>query len=343
MWVLVTIALFALLLAAYGWWWRVVADGIRQNALAFQTEQTSLGRELTWSAFTVKGFPYRVETTISAPRFTAPDRGTEWRGERVVVNVQPLALNRAVFSLDGLQHFFYGKEGRWFQTEGRADKAQVTIATDRGVQNIGVDVEGLTGKATIDSDDFNVIVEDAKVNLDLSEANERELMARVELVLELENAAVQGRIDLPLGPTVSLFAIDAGLKFPTNIADASAATLLAAWRTTETPVDLRRFELNWGGIKVLVSGEFKLDAQSLPEGHFQVKLGNHPRILELLEAYGWITKETHSVAKPVLDLLAFASGDPERQISFPLRITKGDVYLGLVPVAKLQPPAPPAQ
>jgi len=341
--VLVPVALFALLLAAYGWWWRVVADGVRQNATALQAEQTVLGRELIWDAFTVEGFPYRVETIISSPRFTAPDRGTEWRGERVVVHVQPLALNRAVFSLEGLQHFFYGKEGRWFQTDGRADKALVTISNGRGSQDIGIEIERLTGKATIDSSDFNVIVEEANADVALSEASEREPLPRADVVLRLKNAAVQGKIDLPLGRSIGLFEVDAGLKLSAEVPEPTAATLFAAWRSSDTPIDLRHFELDWGGIHVSASGEFKLDAQSLPEGHFQLKLGNHPRILELLEAYGWIAKETRAVAKPVLDVLAFASGDPERRISFPLRIEKGEAYIGPVRVATLQPPASDAQ
>jgi hypothetical protein len=336
--VILPIALVALALAGYAWWWQFLADGVRQNATALQIEQSSLGRQLVWEAFTIEGFPYRVETTIAAPRFTAPDRGTEWSGERVVVHVQPLALNRAVISLEGLQHFFHGSEGRWIQTDGRADKALVTIASVGDAKHIGVEIARLTGKVTIDSRDFNLIVEAADAALSMNEASAREPLPRVELAMRLKNVAVQGPIDLPLGSTINLFEVDAGLKLPTDVPEPSAITLFAAWRNSDTQVDLRRFELDWGGVQVSASGRFKLDVRSLPEGRFLLKLGNHPRILELLRRYGWITAETHAVAKPVLDVLAFASGDPQRRITVPLKIERGEVYLGPARVATLVPP-----
>ena len=337
--VVLPIALVALALAGCGWWWRAVADGVRQRVAAFQTEQAALGRQLVWDSFAVDGFPYRVETTVTAARFTAPDRGTQWTGERVVVSVQPLALNRAVISLEGLQHFFHGSEGRWIQTDGRADKALVTISSAGGTQSIGVEIARLTGKATIDSSDFNLIVEAGDAAINVSEASAGEPLSRVDLLVRLKNVAVQGKIDLPLGRTIALFEIDVGLKLPTGVPEPSALALFAAWRMSATQVDLRRLELDWGGIQVSVSGTFTLDAQSLPEGRFQLRLGNHQRILELLETYGWIGKDTRAVARPVLDLLAFGSGDPERRVSVPLRIEKGAIYLGPVRIGTLAPPA----
>lgn len=337
--VVLPIALVALLIAGYGWWWRVVADGVRQNVAAFQTEQAALGRQLVWDSFAVEGFPYRIETTVTAPRYTAPDHGTQWTGERVVVHVQPLALNRAVVSLEGLQHFFYGSDGRWIQTDGRADKALVTIASADGSLSVGIDVVRLTGKATIDSSDYNLIVEAGDAAVKWSEGDAGEALSRVDFLVRLKNVALQGKIDLPLGRNIGLFEIDAGLKLPTDVSEPSALAMFAAWRISGTPIDLRRLELDWGGVRVSASGTFTLDAQSLPEGRFQLKLGNHPRILELLRTYGWITAETHAMAKPVLDVLAFASGDPERRISVPLRIERGVVYLGPARVATLLPAA----
>jgi hypothetical protein len=337
--VVLPIALVALVLAGYGWWWRIVADGVRQRVTAFQTEQAMLGRQVVWDSFAVSGFPYRVETAVTAPRYSAPDRGLEWTGERVVVNVQPLVLNRAVISLEGLQHFFYGNEGRWIQTDGRADTALVTVGKTSGAQSIGVEIARLTGKATIDSSDYNLIVEAGDAAMTVGDATAREPLPRVDVQLRLKNVAVQGKIDLPLGRNIGLFELDARLKLPADMAEPSAAALFAAWQKSGTPVDLRHLELDWGGVRVSVSGTFTLDAQSLPEGRFQLKLGNHPRILELLETYGWISKDTRAVARPVLDLLAFGSGDPERRVSVPLRIEKGAIYLGPARIGTLAVPA----
>lgn len=335
--IFIPIALIALAIAGYGWWWRIVADEVRSNTVAFQAAQRDLGRELTWDTLKIEGFPYRVESTLSTLHFTAPDRGAAYNGERIVVHVQPLALNRVGVSLEGEQHFFYTKE-RWIETNARADKALVSLIGGNAEQRVEFDIERLTGKAKIDATDFNFIVEAAQGGFNVAEPDSQGL-PRVELVARLVNIALQGDLELPLGPSIALIEIDAAAKFPADLTQASAATLLAEWRRMGTPIELRKFELEWGGISIAATGEFKIDANTQPAGSFRLKLGNHPRILELLEAQGWITRETHLAAKPVLDVLAFISGDAKRRISVPLKIQNGEIFLGPARVATLNPPA----
>jgi hypothetical protein len=75
----------------------------------------------------------------------------------------------------------------------------------------------------------------------------------------------------------------------------------------------------------------------MPEGRLSLTLGNHPRILELMRDAGWIRPETETIARKVLDVLAFMSGDDKRRVTVPLKIDKGDVYLGPARVATLTP------
>jgi len=339
----VPIVLIALALAGYGWWWRFVADTVRDNVSAFQTAQRDLGRDVSWDAFSVDGFPYRIEATLTTPRLTAPDRGAAYDGERVVVDVHPLRLGHIGLSLEGQQHFFYAKEGRWIETYLRADKAFVELTGARASQAAGLEVKRLTGKAKVDDKDLNVIVEEMSGGLNVTDASEGEPLPRVEFTARLKNVALQGNLDLPLGPLIAWIDLDAGVKFPADVPEASNTTLFAEWRRTGTPVEIRRFELEWGGISVAASGTFKLDAQSLPEGRFRLKLGNHARILELLAEQGYISKETQALAKKALDVLAFMSGDEKRRVTVPLRIEKGEVYLGPARVATLTPPTAQAQ
>ena len=137
-----------------------VADGVREQACSCQDAAASFGRECM-------GIVRRRRLSLSRRgdaqplHFTAPDRGRAWNGERVVVHVPPLALGASRYSFEGLQHFFHGSEGRWIQTDGRADKALVTIAAGDGRELVGLEIERLTGKAKIDARDFNLIVEAA--------------------------------------------------------------------------------------------------------------------------------------------------------------------------------------
>lgn len=336
---LVPVAALALLMAGYVWWWRLVADRVRTGIVDVQTVQRTLGRNLEWQSLAVTGFPYLVKATLTKARLLAPDTGAAWDGERVVAQIQPLSLNSVMFSLEGEQHVFYVGEGRWIESDARADKALFTASSHGDAQRIEAVIERLTGKGKLDDADFNFIVENAHTRLTLSAASEKESLPRLEVVASINNVALQGNVDLALGPAIEKIDIDVGVRLPAKLPVASIEAVAAAWRLTDTPFEIRHFELEWGGISVAASGEIKLDARNLPEGRLRLTIGNHPRILELLEANGWISHETRAAAKPVLDVLAFVSGDPKRKVTVPLRFEKGDVYLGIARVLKMQPPA----
>lgn len=336
------IAFIAVAAAGYGSWWRLVAEEVRANAIAFQAEQRQLGRELTWDGIRTEGFPYRVETTLSTLHFMAPDRGAAYDGDRVVVHVEPLALHRVAVSLEGQQHFFYAKE-RWIETNVRADRAILSLSERSGDQHVALDVERLTGAAKVDATDFKFIVEKANGGVSVRSDDKGGSWRRVELAARLENIALLGDFELPLGPSIGLLEIDAGGRLPSQALDASASALLAAWRREGTPIELKRFELEWGGVSVGATGAFTLDANGLPEGSLRLKLGNHPRILELLETLGWITHETRVAAKPLLDVFAFVGKDAQRRITVPLSIRNGEIYLGPARVGTFNPPTASAQ
>ncbi len=129
-WIFLPVTVLALALAGYGWWWQVVADNMRSSVALFQSEQTSLGREVKWDSFDVQGFPYRVMGTLSAMHLTVPERGAFYDGERIVVHLEPFALNRMALSLEGQQRIFYTHE-QWIEATARADKSLVTLSGER--------------------------------------------------------------------------------------------------------------------------------------------------------------------------------------------------------------------
>ena len=336
------VTVLALALAGYGWWWQIVADNMRSSVALFQSEQTALGREVKWDSFDVQGFPYRVLGTLSAMHMTLPERGAFYDGERIVVHLEPFALNRIALSLEGQQRIFYTHE-QWIEATARADKSLVTLTGERDAHRVELDIERLTGKAKLDEKDFNFIVEAARGGLTVSDVTENQPLLRVDLKARFKNVALQGNLELPLGSSIEWLDMDIGAKLPTNLAETPTASLFAAWQQTGTPLEIRRFELEWGGISIAASGDIKMDAQSLPEGRLMLTLGNHPRILELMRGYGWIDAKTETLAGKVLDVLAFMSGDAKRRVSVPLRFDKGVVYLGPARIAKMTPEPASAQ
>jgi len=339
---LLPVAIIALGLAAYGWWWRVLADRVHETVTQIQNDQKLLGRNLEWSAFEIGGFPYLVDASLSKARLLAPDLGSVWDGERVVVRLRPLSLNSIKVSLEGQQHFFHVSNGRWIETDARADKALLTARSKDSSQSLSAEFERLTGKGKIDASDFHFILERGSAGVSLSAPDAQSTLPRLDVVVHIKNLGLQGHVELPLGSSIESLDIDLGLKLPEKLPTASVEALLSAWRATNTPVEVRQFSFEWGGVFLSAVGEIKMDARDLPEGHLRLTLGNHARILELMETYGVITKETHATAKPVLDVLAFVSGDPKRKISVPLRFMKGEVFLGPARIMTMQVQAKPS-
>lgn len=340
--ILLPVALIAVALAGYGWWWRILSERVQDTVMQIQAEQKQLGRSFGWSGFTIAGFPYEVEATLKQAQLLAPDVGTVWDGERVVVRLRPLSLETIKVSLEGEQHLLHVANGRWISADGRADRAILTGRSQDGVQSVTATLEQLTGKARIDAADVNFILEQGSGGLTLTAPAAPGDLPRLDIALQARNLGLQGAVDLPLGPSIESLECDIGLSLPARLPVATLEAMFAGWRGTGTKLAVRRFSLDWGGVFLAATGDIGLDAQNTPEGYLTLTIGNHSRLLEVLEQQGLITPDTRGRAKPVLDVLAFVSGDPKRKISVPLRLAGGGVFLGPVRVATLAPaPLPP--
>ncbi len=335
-WVFVPIALIALLLAGYTWWWQQVADGVRSSAGQFQIDQRAQGREALWDDLDVSGFPYRVEAQFDAPRITAPDRGFAWDGKSVVLDVQPLRPRHIGLNFQGHQHLLYAKDGRLIEGGADATKALVSIvAGPSGAEEVGLAIEGLSGQGDWDARHIELVVQNATATARLADEVVDAATPPIALTATLNNIALRGDLALPLGPTITLVDLQARFKFPGTPAEGASTTLLAAWRATHTPIEILNFNLDWGGVTLVARGELKLDALARPEGRLQLKIGNHRRLLEVLIAEGWINPEAQTGIAAALNTLAFMSGDPERRVDVAVRFVDGSAYLeffGLVPI-----------
>lgn len=332
--ILLPVVAIAVGLAAYGVWWRVLADGVRDSIIGLQTEQKGLRRNLDWNALRVGGFPYVVDATLSKTRFLAPDIGTVWDGERVRVQLRPFSPGSIRLSLEGEQHLLYIADGRWIEADMRADRAVLSGRSKDLAQSVTADLDRLTGKGRLDVSDFSFILERGRTGLVLSAAETPDGLPRLDVSLQIANLAVQGPVALPLGSSLEQFDLDVGLHLPQQMPVATAEAILKAWRDTGTPLVIRAFVLDWGGVFVSVNGELRLDGNNMPTGPLTLTVGNHSRLLEMAQGMGWVTGETAQRAKRILDMLAFVSGDPKRKVTVPLRFSGGDVYLG--PVRLLQ-------
>ncbi len=343
-WIFAPIAFIAFVLAGYTWWWQKVADGVRASADQFQIDQHAQGREAQWDALDLSGFPYRVEALISGPRVTAPDRGFAWDGKSVVLDVEPLKPGHIALSFQGHQHLLYAKDGRLVEGGADATKALVTIVAGlTGADELGLEIEGLSGQGDWNAKHVELVVQNATASARVSDDGDIDTTTPpIAFAATLNNIALRGDLVLPLGPTITLVDVQARFKFPTAPPDDANMNFLAAWRATQTPIEIQNFALDWGGVTVTASGELKLDAQTRAEGWLRLKVGNHRRLLEVLTAEGWISPDAQPSIAAALNTLAFMSGDPERRVDVTVRFANGNAFLelfGLVPI-RMGPVAP---
>jgi hypothetical protein len=336
LWVFIPLALTALLLAAYTWWWQEVAESVRAAANQFQIDQHAQGREALWDALDVSGFPYRVEAQFNGPHLTAPDRGFAWDGKAVVLGIQPLKPHHIALSFEGHQHLIYIKDNRYIEGGLDANQAHINIvAGSAGTAQVGLDVEGLSGQGDFDAKHIELVVQNATASARQGEGDDDATTTPIDIDAALKNVALRGDIVLPLGPAITLVDLKAHLRFPNLPPDGPTPSLVAAWRATDTPIAIEAFHLDWGGVTLAAHGELKLDALARPEGRLQLKIGNHRRLVEVMTAEGWISAQAQESVMTALNTLAFMSGDPERRIDVAVRFADGSAFLelfGLVPI-----------
>lgn len=345
--IFIPIAAVALLLAGYTWWWQQIASGIRVGAAQFQADQRALQRETAWDSLEISGFPYRVEALITGPKITAPDRGIAWDGKAVVLHMQPLNPRHVSLSFQGRQHVFYAKDGRLIEGGADANKAMLNVmAGSNGAEQIALEVEGLSAQGEWVGRHIEIVVPSASASADVAESDPDATTAPITVSATLSNVALRGDLTLPFGPIISLVEVKAHLRYPSLTPEGTSPSLVSAWRTTDTPIVVEGFKLDWGGVTLDARGEIKLDTQTRPEGRLHLKIGNHRRLLEVLTAEGWVSPEALPNINAALNTLAFVSGDPERRIDVTVSFAEGSAYLelfGLLPIkiGPVQPLFPP--
>jgi hypothetical protein len=230
----------------------------------------------------------------------------------------------------------YVKDGRLIEGGADASKALVNIvAGSNGTEQIGLELEGLSGQGEWNSKHIELVVQNASASADVEDSDPDATTAPIALSATLNNIALRGDIALPLGQTITLIDLQAHLRYPSLVPDGTSPSVVAAWRATNTPVEIESFKLDWGGVTVAAHGQIKLDAQTRPEGRLHLKIGNHRRLVEVLTADGWISPEAQPNITGALNTLAFMSGDPERRIDVTVSFTSGSAYLelfGVVPI-----------
>ena len=323
--------LIVTVMVAAGVWWLIAARAQEAALAAWMEARRAAG----WQAeaeISVRGFPSRLDLTLTEPALADPDSGWAWSASFLelaqviyeptffVVSWPPEQLlaapgARATLRTDSMRASLKTRRASALPLERASlDIGRAALAAEAGwtagVERLTVHLRAAPEAGPENAYEFRA---DA-LRLRLPDYMRDILDPAGALPPAMETAAFEGRaaLDRPL----DRFAIDAG---PPQLAQLS----------------LREARAEWGALRLSVTGAMKADAAGLAEGEFEVSAENWREMLDAGVAAGVLAPAFAETLKAGLGFVARLSGSGEK-LDVTLVFEDGRARIGPVPLG----PAP---
>ena len=321
-----------------GWWW-IAATAMDRGAGAAFAALEDQGWHAGTSDVTVRGYPNRLDLTVSSPYLRDPVTGLEWQAPFVQLLTLSYRPWHVILALP--------PEQRVQTPAGRADlaseKLQASVVlrpeTALPLDRITVAGDGLRLGYALTGGDMDMTVTVDKLRIGTRASASRRLGH--DLAAELTGIMPDPRL---------IAALPAGTTLPGRIdrlrldveADFTAPLDRHAGETRPAPetITLKDLTLDWGGLRITGSGSIMADAAGMPEGRMTFRIENWPLALGVMQAAGFVTPEVSPTWARMFGVLEEAGGVPGR-IELPLNFAKGRMSLGPLPLG-LAPQMRPA-
>ena len=316
--------------AAYAGFWFYSAAQVEEAIVAWQAKQAGEGRHVAIGELHVAGFPFRLLVRMRAPSLAWPAHPNRlrWQAEKLSAVSHPWSMDKWIVNVTGrhrLDGHFNGVPRR------------IAIASEQGLATYQALRGGALGRLSLDLR-----------NVTVTGLTEQAITAQRLQLHARPSSAAQALLDVALsGENLSVPPGPAAKRLGARIARASAdvsvigrlrppfgRSSLQAWRRDGGALEVRRMDLAWGSVSLSGQGTLALDAAGRAMGALTAKLKGYRALLDVAVAYGQIGKGSAKAGKLLLDLLAAANGG---ELSVPLRLQDGRLYLGPVILARLRP------
>ena len=329
-----------LVVGGYSLIWWILAGDLAAEGEAWTERRRAEGYDASYRRVSVGGFPFAIEVVFESPRLgrAAANGAWLWQGERLSLVVLPWRLDRPTLRLDGRQHFSV--------SDGRA-RHEMTVAARRlgaklFIGSLG-QLERLAAGARdlrVEGSAFDGVLTVERLRLEGSRDWRAAGPAAISFSV-LANAARLPRDATGLGTMVTRARLDAIVRGDTPPAMALVAAL-AAWRDDGGTVEIRTLALEWGSLDIDVEGTFALDSEMRPVGAGSATIAGHEAAIDRLIAGGNLGARDGATAKAVLNVIARLSSVDGQHARVPIRIQDGEIFLGPIAIAKIEPiVAPP--
>lgn len=305
--------------------------------------QQARGTDIGWAQRDVTGWPLRLDGLFTAPFATirAPGRTVTWRGPDAAVRFYILAPGTIDLAAPGRHRVTLDQDGDI--RDFTLDAATLDARTDSGLDGrAGGDISaGATGLTLTGPGDAPVATAKAMQLFWQQPAGAAEPLApslrsavRID-ALSLAPGMLPATSHPVLGNDIAVLrgeitvngAIDPHLP---------ALAGLTTWRDIGGTIDLARFELVWGPVRMVGDGTLALDSALQPEGAFTARISGLADILTAMENASMIDARTAAIARITLAVLTRPSedgGPPAAHV--PLTIQNQTLSVGPVTLMKL--------
>lgn len=317
-------------------WWFVASTALERASAAWFADRRAEGWTAQEGGIAVRGFPSRLDLTVTAPVLRDPVTGWGWQApfaQLLTLSYRPWHL---IAALPPEQRFdIPGPPGEAAPRTAilQADRLQASVVM-RPTVDLPLD------RITVVGDALRLVLPDAAaVAAGTLRLATRPAVARAnghEIGVEALDIAPPAALLAALPPGTALpdrigtLRVDAELGFSAPLDRHAGQT-----RPVVQTLDLREARLNWGDLVIHARGALSPDAQGRAEGRIEVQVQNWRLALAAAVAAGWITPEVAPTWERALDLLAQQSG-VEGRLDLPLSMRNGRASLGPLPLG----PAP---
>lgn len=285
---------------------------------------------VSYSSVSITGNPLLMEIKFENPSLKAPKEAWAWQGKGLAISVYawkpyiwtcsflgdqkltapknaPIPLG--TLSIEGaLGVFTLSSEGKLEQ----ADFKVGAITSLLGTQIQAVSLKNISLNMTQLSYPLN-----SKFTLTTEVANLESLLKAAPLDYSL-SLSVKGELSGYTSKT----------SFPRS---------LSQWRDGGGIMNITSLDVSWPPIDVKAEGTLTLDKNMYLLGSFSSKITGYQEALEDLVKMGWIKEKKALLASFFLELLTTSDGSGTKQLTVPITLQNGVVFVGPAPLIKLQP------
>lgn len=294
--------------------WAVQAWSARSELVGWFEDRRADGWTATYSDITLRGFPSRIDITVTDPVLLDPERGTGWQAP--FLQILGLSYNRDHVILA------FADSQQVTTPEG------VTDITSDGLRASLVKDGDVVQRLNLEAEVLNVTTPDQGVALAGLLMNFHQLAgAEYSLVLAADGLATQ-QTGLGSGGADTLeVRADLGFDQPWTL------KALSADRPQPVALDLSRANYRHEGLELDVAGRVTADNKGRMDGSLTVRAVNWQALLEQAKDSGTLPREVANLMRDALSVAAGLSGRKDT-LDLPLTFRRGDVSLGMIPLGK---------